>query len=194
LTLIRHRVNAIDDLASLAPGLGAEIDLRSRGDRVVLNHDAFADGDDLEAWLDRWADGTPRGTLVLNPKEDGLEDRVLAALRDRDLSDWFFLDLPVPTMVRLACRLDEPRVAVRVSEWEPVEAARAFRGRAAWAWLDSFTGAPADAATARALAADFRVCLVSPELQGHAPERIEAFLPLVPHLAAVCTKHPERWR
>ncbi|HOI10178.1 MAG TPA: hypothetical protein PK313_06850 [Myxococcota bacterium] len=191
---IRHRVNAIDDLAALAPGIGAEIDLRSRGDRIVLNHDPFLDGDDLEAWLDRWADGTPRGTLVLNPKEDGLEDRVRAALGARGVDDWFFLDLPVPTMVRLACREGEPRVAVRASEWEPIEAARAFAGRAAWAWLDSFTGAPPPVDVARALAADFRVCLVSPELQRQPADRIDAFLHLAPHLAAVCTKHPERWR
>ena len=25
-------------------------------------------------------------------------------------------------------------------------------------------------------------------------DRIDAFLHLAPHLAAVCTKHPERWR
>lgn len=194
LLRIRHRVNAIDDLASLAPGLGAEIDLRSRGDRIVLNHDPFADGDGLDAWLDCWADGTPRGTLVLNPKEDGLEDRVRAALAVRGVEDWFFLDLPVPTMVRLAIRQGERRVAVRVSEWEPPAAARAFAGRVAWAWLDCFSGVPPTLDDLTALARDFRVCLVSPELQGFPPERIADFLPLVPRAAAVCTKHPERWR
>jgi hypothetical protein len=194
LLVIRHRVNAIADLATLSPGLGAEIDLRSRGDRIVLHHDPFADGDALDDWLDRWADGTPRGTLVLNPKEDGLEDRVRAALADRHVEDWFFLDLPLPTMVRLAVRQGERRVAVRVSEWEPAAAARTFAGHAAWAWLDCFSGRPAPVDEARALARDFRICLVSPELQGFPPERIADFLPLVPHAEAVCTKHPERWR
>ena len=100
MVVIRHRVNAIADLATLPPGQGAEIDLRSRGDRIVLHHDPFTDGDDLDDWLDRWANGTARGTLVLNPKEDGLEDRVRTTLADRGIEDWFFLDLPLPTMVR----------------------------------------------------------------------------------------------
>lgn len=193
LVRVRHRVNAPGDLALLAPGLGAEIDLRSRGDRIILNHDPFADGPDLEAWLDRWADGTPRGTLVLNPKEDGLERRVVAALADRAIDDWFLLDLPMPTVVRLACHEGEPRVAMRVSEWEPPAAAQALAGRADWVWLDCFTGQPPGHETIAALADDFRICLVSPELQGYPADRIAAFLPLAEQVTAVCTKHPELW-
>ncbi len=194
MILIRHRVNVIDDIKGLAPGLGAEIDLRSRGDRIMLNHDPFADGANLDDWLDRWADGTARGTLVLNPKEDGLEDRVRAALAARAIDDWFFLDLPAPTMVRLAIRQYERRIAVRVSEWEPTAAAMSFAGRVDWVWLDSFSGVPAQIDDVRTLAGAFRVCLVSPELQGFPPQRIDDFLPLAAYASAVCTKHPGRWQ
>ena len=193
MQVIRHRVNTLDGIRGLAPGLGAEVDLRSDADGILLAHDPFVPGDRLDVFLDRWADGTPRGTLVLNPKEDGLERVVMDALAFRGIEDWFMLDLPLPTLVRLAVREGMPRVAVRVSEWEPVEAALAFRGLAKWAWLDSFSGEAPSRETVRALARAFRVCLVSPELQGFPPARIDAFLPLSPDLAAVCTKHPETW-
>ena len=191
--IIRHRLNDLGDLRSLGRGLGAEVDLRSRGDRIVLNHEPFADGPDLEDFLDLWAAAPDRGPLILNPKEDGLEGAALSACARRGIDDWFFLDLPMPTMVRLAVREGFRKIAVRVSAWEPADAALRFAGLADWAWLDCFDGVPPDPATAALLASRFRVCLVSPELQGCAPDRIPAFRPLAAAVHAVCTKHPRAW-
>lgn len=190
---IQHRVNRIDELDCLAPGLGAEIDLRSRGNEVILAHDAFSDGYRLGPWLDAWVAGPRRGTLVLNPKEDGLEDLVLGALDERGILDFFLLDLALPTLIRLAVRGSETRIAWRVSRYEPPEPALAMAGRVDWVWLDCFDGRPPSADVISSLTACFRVCLVSPELQGYPSDRIDEFLPLSGSVDAVCTKHPERW-
>lgn len=191
LEIIRHRVNDVAELRRLDPRLGAEIDIRSRGDRLVLAHEPHAAGDSLERWLDVYARDRPDRTLILNPKEDGLDGRVLRLLAERGLRRFFFLDLTYPAIVRLCVRGGERRAALRVSEYEPASAARLLAGKAEWVWLDCFSGRPSPAAAARALRRDFRVCLVSPELEGYGPERIARFRGVPAD--AVCTKHPERW-
>ena len=196
--LVHHRVNRAAGISALPAGRGAEIDVRSRGSALVCAHDLFGDGEPLEAILNAWCAGD-RGSapLVLNPKEDGLERPLLAACRDRGLLDVVaFVDLTVPTMVRLS-REGVPNMMVRVSTYEPLDHARAFAGHATWAWLDCFEGDPPDRAIVRALhALDYRVCVVSPELEGYPTDRIDAFHALLPTLRptdAVCTRHPDRW-
>jgi hypothetical protein len=204
---IRHRVNRIADVAALRPGWGAEVDLRSdpcRPGSLHLSHDPWTRGDDFESWLTAFATGPARGTLVLNTKEDGLESRVLSLLADRGISDFFFLDTALPTLVRFLApgptdltrrttSEGETRFAVRVSSHEPPSASAAFRGRARWAWADCFDGEPLPPDVVASVARDFQVCLVSPELQGRPISDLRRFSGLWPHATAVCTKDPDAW-
>ncbi len=193
MDIVRHRVNTLSDLRTLPPHWGAEIDVRSAAGALVLQHEPFQPGAPWLAFLDEWAARPGRGLLILNPKEDGLETRLVADLAARGIERYVFLDLTLPTAVRLAVRQGFRRIAVRVSEYEPIEGALRFAGLVDWAWLDSFAPEPPSPALAEALRQHFRVCLVSPELQGHAPDALERFLPLAAHVDAVCTKVPERW-
>ena len=86
-------------------------------------------------------------------------------------------------IVRLA-RMGERRIAVRVSEYEAIDTALALSGLVDWIWLDSFACLPAAQLCDDLRTAGFKVCLVSPELQG----RVEDGLHLRPHVDAVCTK------
>ncbi|MBM4395930.1 MAG: hypothetical protein FJ087_09590 [Deltaproteobacteria bacterium] len=215
---IRHRVNRIADVAALRPGWGAEVDLRSDPclpGSLLLSHDPWTRGDDFEAWLAAFATGPARGTLVLNTKEDGLESRVLSLLAASGVSDFFFLDTALPTLVRFLdsapptpVRLPdsarptpirrpiaegETRFAVRVSAHEPPSASATFRGRARWAWADCFGGEPLPPGVVEEVARDFSVCLVSPELQGRPIADLRRFAGLWPHSSAVCTKDPDAW-
>ena len=194
---IRHRVNRIADLARLDAGEGAEVDLRSDAGRrgaLHLSHDPWAPGDDFDVWLDAFAARADRGTLVLNTKEDGLEADVLRRLAARGIEDFFFLDTTPPTLVRWALGHGEARFAVRLSRYEPAASLAAFRGRAAWAWVDCFDGVPLPADVVADAARDFRICLVSPELQGAPASALDAFAGLWPLADAVCTKAPDDWR
>lgn len=191
---VSHRVNDLERIAALPGDLGAEIDIRSRGGTLILHHEAHRDGPGLAEFLDVYARCRRERLLILNPKEDGLDAEMLALLKERDIENFFFLDLTLPSTVRLAMRGGERRVALRVSEYETAEAARRFAGKADWVWLDCFSGEPPAAALARELGRDFKVCLVSPELEGYPADRIERFKPLLPEVHAVCTKHPEAWR
>lgn len=195
MIVIRHRRNTLADLRATSADLGIELDLRSRGEELIVHHDAFADGERFEDWLA----GFRHRTLILNVKEEGLEDRLIALMRERGIEDYFFLDQSFPFLVRTANR-GEPRCAVRVSEFESIDTALSLAGRIQWAWVDCFTRFPLDGAQARRLQdAGFKLCLVSPELQGRdAGREIPALRALLARegivAEAVCTKEPELWR
>ncbi|MFZ5638018.1 MAG: phosphatidylinositol-specific phospholipase C/glycerophosphodiester phosphodiesterase family protein [Pseudomonadota bacterium] len=195
MIVVRHRRNTLDELRATDPELGIEVDIRSRGERLIVHHDAFVDGEDFERWLD----GYRHRLLILNVKEEGLEARLMALMRERGIEDWFFLDQSFPFLVRTA-RGGESRCAVRVSEYESLDTALALAGMVRWVWVDCFTRFPLDGAQAARLhAAGFALCLVSPELQGR--DAAVAIPALRAQLAAegivadaVCTKEPALWR
>jgi hypothetical protein len=75
----------------------------------------------------------------------------------------------------------------------------ALAGKADWIWVDCFTRFPLSGAQAQLLqSAGFRLCLVSPELQGRdAVSEIPALQALLHahqiQADAVCTKRPDLW-
>ena len=193
-TLIKHRVNTIAELQILPPKLGAEIDLRSHAKKIILSHDPYQPGDLLSTYLQLWSANQQRGTLVLNTKEDGLETDALVLLKKNGITDFFFLDLSLPTTVKLAARQKMEKVAVRVSEYEPPEAALKFATLAQWVWLDCFSPRPPQAEVIATLRGKFKICLVSPELQSHPPGLLPEFLKLAAQVDAICTKAPHSWQ
>ena len=193
--IIRHRRNTIAELASTPPSLGIEVDIRSYGDRLVTHHDPFVEGDAFEEWLESYR----HGTLILNVKEEGLEDRLLDLMHRHRIDDFFFLDQSFPFLVRTA-RRGESRCAVRVSEFESVDTALGLGGMVDWVWVDCFLWFPLNRESAdRLRGAGFKLCLVSPELQGRiAAEDVVALRATLAGQGitadAVCTKTPERWQ
>jgi len=194
MEIIAHRRNTLAQLRETPPEYGVEIDLRSQGSRLILHHDPFVEGEDFEAWLSEYR----HGTLILNVKEEGLEDALLAMMAAAGIENFFFLDQSFPFLIRTA-RRGEPRCAVRVSEFESIDTALTLKGLVRWAWVDCFTRLPLTTASAQALAqAGLDLCLVSPELQGRPAEteipRMRAELAALGVTArAVCTKAPQLW-
>lgn len=194
MEIISHRRNTIDDLTATPVSYGVEVDIRSQGDRLIIHHDPFVDGQDFGDWADNYR----HGTLILNVKEEGLEDRLVVEMDRRGIENFFFLDQSFPFLVRSA-RAGERRCAVRVSEFEDIETALSLSGQIDWVWVDCFSRFPLNRSEFVKLKdAGFRLCLVSPELQGRdsvdelsdmhrflAEQRIE--------MDAVCTKTPQHW-
>ncbi len=188
---IQHRVNAREQLARVPREHGVELDLRDHGARLVLAHDPFTDGEDFAEYLQDYR----HGLMILNIKSERIEHRVLELVRSAGISDYFFLDSSFP-MIRLLAGQGEDRIAVRFSEFEPVESALAMAGRVRWVWVDCFTRMPFDERSYSLLRPHFKFCAVSPELQGRPPESIAAYArELAPFpVDAVCTKRPDLWR
>jgi hypothetical protein len=200
LNLIKHRVNRSADLQSLTPELGVEIDLRSNAGspgEIFLAHDPWSSGERLEDWLGKFREKGLRGPLILNTKEDGLEERALSLLEKAGIENFFFLDTALPTLVRYAKSARREKFCVRVSSFEPLEQAASFGKDPLWAWIDCFAGVPLPTHIVLGLPEDWRVCLVSPELQGRDRTAISEFrrhfASCASRISAVCTKLPEEW-
>lgn len=197
LVIFKHRINKISEIAALKPGWGAELDLRSHVQhkgKILIHHDAWTEGDDFESWLKAYAQRSQPGPLILNTKEDGLEERTLELLKTYGLHNYFFLDTALPTLVKWTQQKSLKNFAVRLSHYEPPEFVRQFQGKANWLWVDCFGGRPIDPEWLKELQGDFQICLVSPELQGMDSSLISDFKKLLgPYADAVCTKNPQLW-
>jgi hypothetical protein len=190
--IIKHRVNTIKELNEIPTKYGVEIDLRLSMGQLVLAHDPFKNGDKFELWLEHFQ----HKTLILNVKEDGLEERIVEILKGKGVLDYFFLDQPFPTL-RKSVYAGFP-VAIRLSEYEnPINLDDL---KIDWIWLDSFKGdwSYLDKYSVWLRSGKYKVCIVSPELQGRQvedePSRIIEYLKLssiTPN--AVCTKKPANW-
>lgn len=187
---IIHRVNDIRGLIRTPPQYGVEVDLRQNGREVILQHEAFAKGESFKAYLKHFR----HRFIILNIKSDGIETQVLHLLRQRKIRAYFLLDLAFPRLVLLA-RQGERRLAVRLSEFESVETCLSLRGKARWIWVDCFKRFPLTQKMHDRLFRHFKICLVSPELQGHPLRQIAPLRRKIKgmQIAAVCTDHPELW-
>ncbi|MCP1575851.1 hypothetical protein J2S30_004230 [Herbaspirillum rubrisubalbicans] len=194
MKLIAHRKNTVAELEATPIQYGIEVDIRSFGQRMVIHHDPFVEGESFERWLDAYR----HGTLILNTKEEGLEAALIKLMQERGITDYFFLDQSFPFLVKWS-RQGERRCAVRVSEFESVQTALSLAGKIDWVWVDCFTHLALQGDEARALqSAGFKLCLVSPELQARsADQEIPAMYALLQErgikVDAVCTKRPDLW-
>lgn len=189
MLIIEHRKNTIEELRAVPKEHGVEIDIRSENHRLILHHESFHDGTDFERWLEFY----DHKFLILNTKEEGLEERIKTLILRRRVADYFYLDLSFPFLVKLM-NMGEKRIAVRFSEYESVETCLSLTGKVDWVWVDCFTRFPMDQECYHKLSRYFKICLVSPELVGRESE-IEKVREAVDgmEIDAVCTKVPEKW-
>ena len=187
---IAHRINTSVQLQAVPPEYGVEIDLRDRGDRLILQHDPFRDGEDFADWLTHYR----HAMLILNIKSERIEHWTLELVKSHGIENYFLLDCSFP-MIRTLSKQGERRIAVRFSEHEPVESALALAGMVDWVWVDCFSRMPLTPDVYDRLKASFKLCGVSPELQGRPAETIASFAAeLRPYpLDAICTKRPDLW-
>lgn len=190
MLIISHRVNTIGELAGVPVELGVEVDIRDYDGRLCLTHDSFAAGEDLDSFLAAYR----HSQIIFNTKSDGLETEILRLAGKHKVENYFFLDTALPTLVKLS-RRGVRKAAVRFSEYEPIELALRFAGLVEWVWIDCFTRLPLDPGTYAALREHFRICIVSPELQGHGRSAIGDYRKCLYDMPpdAVCTDYPGDW-
>ena len=194
MKLIVHRRNSTADLVSTPLHYGVEIDIRSQGGELIIQHHPFKPGELLKTWIEAYR----HGTLILNVKEEGLEFALIDLMKSYHISDFFFLDQSFPFLLKWS-KTGERRIAVRISEFECIDTVLNLQGLVDWVWVDCFTHCPLNYADSIKLKqAGFKLCFVSPELHGRDAE-IEipatwAYLNEKKILAdAVCTKRPDLW-
>ena len=192
MLIIEHRKNNLEQLIKVPPSNGVEIDIRSNQDGLYLQHDPFAVGESFSEWLREYR----HSLLVLNLKEEGLEEACLQELNAVGVSNFFFLDQSLPFLVKRGLA-GARNGACRASDYELLDQKTA--ALCDWVWVDSFLPRPArDLRIAELQNQGLKVCLVSPEL--HGSERMTearnlsiAILSTGVLPDAVCTKDPSIW-
>ena len=184
---IAHRINTIDELLKVPKNYGVEIDIRDFGKKLILNHDPFEDGDTLEDYLEHY----DHGTLILNIKSERIEYKVLEILNKYKIKKYFFLDSSFP-MIYLLTKDNEKNVALRFSEYEGIDTILAMSDKVDWIWVDCFTKLPINIVNYKTLKQHgFKLCLVSPELQGQ-EEKLEVYKEFLKNegiiFDAICSK------
>lgn len=190
MLLIEHRVNTVEKLSAVPTHYGIEVDVRDYDGDLRLEHDPLLSGERLEDLLRAYR----HAFLIFNVKCDGLESRILELAARYQIQNFFLLDVAPPTLIRLA-RQGLRHLAVRYSEYEPIEAALALAGQVEWVWVDCFTRLPLDQVSYEQLRRHFKICLVSPELQKFPRAMIQTFrrqLHQMP-IDAVCSDFCQDW-
>jgi hypothetical protein len=164
MEFIIHKINTIRGLNQIPKEYGCEIDIRTDGSRLILNHDPFTSGDFLTDYLDEYNNGT----LVLNIKESGIEDSVLEEVKKRGIKSYFLLDVEFPYLFS-ATKKGERNIAIRFSEKEPIENIVQFKDQLDWVWIDTITQLPIKESNYNFLK-NFKTCLVCPSRWGRENE------------------------
>lgn len=193
MKIFHHRINTSSQLVEIPPVDGVEIDIRSSGQEIILEHEPFKEGQLLTQWLKHWQGQS----LILNIKEEGIEERTLDALRAYPNLEYFFLDQSFPFLVR-TMNSGNKKTAVRVSDLESVDTALLMN--CDWVWIDCFLGdwnfLPG--VVRRLQDNGKKICLVSPELvRDNAMNELQLLQDILKDnnlfVQGVCTKLKALW-
>ena len=193
MLIIHHRRNTIELIRETPKEFGIEIDIRSDKNELIVHHDPYENGIKFKKLIKYFN----HKFLILNVKEEGLEEYILEIMKENNIRSYFFLDQSFPFLLKTA-KGGEHRCAVRVSEYESIHTAFTLRGLVKWIWIDIFTKLPINNYEYKKLKEyGFKLCLVSPELQQYPIEMIHRIQEELKEneiqIDAVCTKEPQLW-
>ena len=193
MILINHRVNSINKLLKTSVEFGVEVDLRSENKKIYLHHDPFKKGEFFERWIKYYK----HKILILNVKEEGLEEKIIKVLKKNKIKNFFFHDQTFSTLLK---NMSKTRVSVRYSEYEDLKEKNYLFRKIKWLWLDNFNQIKLSKRFYNYLKnKKVKICMVSPELikkkrQSEIKRLINNLKKNKFDLDAVCTKKPKLWR
>lgn len=161
--IIWHRINTISELEKIPVQDGVEIDVRSHKGVPYLSHFIDEDGVLFDKWLDHYH---LKGTLVINVKEEGLEEIIIEKLNKHNITNYMFLDEPFWYMIKASRKFNNRNFAIRVSKFESIETALKSRSLSDWVWYDYFDDYINIDDLKSLINAGFKVIMPSPELVG----------------------------
>jgi hypothetical protein len=192
---VAHRINTIAELLNTPSYMGVEVDLRDAEGGIIISHDPFSSGENLEQYLQNYT----HRFLIANIKSERIELRVKKLLDKFQIKNYFFLDSSTPMIVR--CGLESGyKFAIRVSEYESVTSALRMKALADWIWVDCFEGLSIDRDEYLALkSAGLKLCLVSPELHDSARSILDFIkdlkkIGIVPDMVCSKYKNYDLWK
>ena len=192
MIIVKHRVNNSKELKKLNNDYGVEIDLRSKSKTIYLHHDPYTKGELFSKWIKHYN----HKLLVLNVKEEGLEEQILKILKKNKIKNFFFHDQTFSTILK---NMHKTNVSIRFSEYEGLKKMNILFNKIKWLWIDNFTEINLEKKFFLFLKKyKVKICIVSPELVKK--DRIKEINNIIRKLKknnlkidAVCTKQPKFW-
>jgi len=160
MEIIVHRINTLKELKKISHKYGVEIDIRTNGSKIILNHEPLEEGDKLVDYIENYR----HGTLILNIKETGIEEDVLKIVKSASIKSFFFLDVEMPYIFS-SLKTRNKNVAIRFSEYESIETVKFFEKKFKWIFIDTITRLPVNKKNL-SIISKFKSCLVCPERWG----------------------------
>ena len=160
MEIIIHKINSIKKLRVIPKYYGVEIDIRSFKSKLILNHEPRKSGDQLLDYLSEYKNGT----IIFNIKEAGIEKEVFKYAKKFNVKSYFLLDVEHPFILTFGIKLKK-NLAVRFSEYEPIELSKKFKKFTEWMWVDTINKLPINRDNLSTVKT-FKTCLVSPERWG----------------------------
>ena len=170
---ISHRINKIDEIKNLDVSFGLEFDVRDdhNSNQLILAHDPFVSGDNLDSFLKEYK----HNTLIFNIKSERTEIKCLELIKKYNIINYFFLDSSFPMIYLLNTKYNNNNFASRLSEFEPLSFTENIKDFIQWIWVDCFTYLPLNKDIYNNIKKlNKKICIVSPELQGQ-KEKIEEY-------------------
>ena len=195
MIFVKHRQNKIEDIDVLEDYFGIEVDLHSYGKNLVLHHDPFIKGPLFEELLKNYC----HRFLIINIKEEGIENKVIKLLRKYKVKNYFLLDVTIPIIVKLN-KINFYKLSLRVSKYENFLNILNFSKKNRWIWIDTFENKmPINISQLKILKKNkYNLCFVSPELVSGNKADIDIFYKnnslLIKKMDMVCTKFPDFWK
>lgn len=192
MEVIIHRVNSLEQLNLIPKRFGVEVDLRTFGSKLVLNHEPYGNGEIFDNFIENYKNGT----LILNIKEDGIEDEVLSKVKKAKIKSFFLLDVEFPYIFK-SIKRKERNLAIRFSEKEPIEIAKVMQKKFNWLWIDTVTKLPINKKNLNIIK-KYKSCLVCPERWGRA-EQIDIYkkklkkLKFTPDAVMTSLRYANKW-
>ena len=192
MIIIKHRVNTSKELKKLSINFGAEIDLRSNNKDVYLHHDPFKKGELFSNWIKYFK----HKLLVLNVKEEGLEQKIVSILKKNNIRNFFFHDQTFSSLLK---NMHKTKVSIRYSEFEDLKKIDKLFDSIKWVWLDNFNEIKINRKFYSFIKKKkVKICIVSPELvkksRSKEIKKIKSYLKKNKYIVdAVCTKNSELW-
>ena len=192
MLIIKHRINTSNKLKTVSKDFGVEIDLRSHKNEIYLHHDPFKKGELFTAWIKSYN----HKLIVLNVKEEGLENKILKILKKSKIKNYFFHDQTFSSLLKSKNKIN---VSLRYSEYEDLKKTNELFDKIKWLWIDNFNEIKLKKKIYFFLKKrKVKICIVSPELvnKNRLNEIKKLFLYFKRNnffIDAVCTKNPEIW-
>tara|TARA_B100000767_G_scaffold275136_1_gene310628 strand:+ start:3410 stop:4009 length:600 start_codon:yes stop_codon:yes gene_type:complete len=191
---IQHRVNSLKKLKNIDHNFGVEVDVRSINKKLILNHEPFQKAVSLDTFLKKFN----HKFLILNVKEEGIENLILNYVKKNRIKNYFLLDVTVPKIFQFIKNKKKNNLCLRISKFEKLNQLNFFNKKIEWIWVDTFDNKiPLNINDLEGYSKKFKLCLVSPELVKTNNIDVTKFIKINKYklnfFSAVCSKNIKTW-